>query len=98
MFLHRGPGDGEQAQVAQWLHRRGLAGLAYLFLQSLRPLNFLGSQGLLFLQPLLPLERWRDGAGAIARWLEEPEALEGFLAALEGVLKSDGARPGKEGV
>lgn len=98
MSLHGGPGDGEQAQLARWLDRRGLAGPAYLLLQGLRPLSFLGSQGLVFLQPLLPSEEWRRWTGVVARWLDEPEALEEFLGALEGVLRRTSARRGKEGV
>jgi|GEM_PF-1560643 hypothetical protein len=96
MSFHRGPNDGEQAQMVHWLNRRGLAGPAYLLLQGVRPLSFLGSQALLLVQPLLPFEPWRRRVGTLARWLEEPEDLEGLLGALEGVLQHERGRPGKE--
>lgn len=46
-------------------------------------MTFLFGQGLLFLQPLLPRQRWRQAAGRWAEILADRARLEVFLTALE---------------
>ena len=87
---------GEIEATLGWLQDAGLVGPAYLFLAGLRPLSFVGGQGLLFLQPLLPHAPWRSRAGALAEVLNDRSRLEALLAALERRLHSQGGRPGKE--
>ncbi len=88
--------DAEIESVASWLQEVGLIGPAFLLLHGLRPLAFVGGQGLLFLQPFLPLERWRYSVGRLAGILEDRSRLETLLAALEMQLQGPAGRPGKE--
>jgi hypothetical protein len=78
-----GKSSGDFESMANWLEDAGLAGPAYLLFQSLKPLSFVGGQGLLFLQPLLPHARWRSAAGHLAEILEDRSRLDNLLAALE---------------
>ena len=83
--------------VTSWLQDAGLVGPAYLLFSGLRPLSFVGSQGLLFLQPLLPQARWRSRAGILAEILQDRTRLDMLLAALETRLRgSQGGVQGKE--
>lgn len=86
----------EVESVASWLQEVGLAGPAFLLLHGLRPLAFVGGQGLLFMQPLLPLERWRSSIGRLAEILEDHSRLENLLTVLERQLQGPADRPGKE--
>ncbi len=88
--------DAEVESLASWLQEAGLNGPAYLLLQGLRPLSFVGGQGLLFLQPLLPFERWRAASGRLAGVLEDRSRLEALLRTLEARLQSPSAARGKE--
>lgn len=74
--------------AAARLDESGWAGPAYLLLQSLRPLSFLGGQGLLFLQPFLPFDRARSAMGRLAELLSDRSCMEALLAALETRLRS----------
>lgn len=84
-----------EAAVAR-LDETGWAGPAYLLLQSLRPLSFLGGQGLLFLQPFLPFAQARSAIGRLAELLSDRSRLEALLAALETRLRSKETQ-GQEG-
>jgi hypothetical protein len=79
-----------------WLDDVGLAGPAYVVLHGLRPLSFVGGQGLLFLQPLLPLGKWRSSAERLAGILADRPRLDSLLTALEGRLARAQGRRGKE--
>ncbi len=81
-------GDKDTQSFAAWLHKVGLAGPAYLLLQGLRPVSFLGGQGMLFLQPFLPVEKWRSAAGRFAGILDDRSRLDNLLALLEARLRS----------
>lgn len=83
--------------MVTWLQEAGLAGPAYLLFAGLRPLSFVGSQGLLFLQPLLPRAQWRSRAGNLSEILGDHSRLEMLLAALDARLRAgEGRTPGKE--
>lgn len=60
--------------IAAYLRRNGLATPALMLIQIARPLGFLGSQSLLLIQPLLPVQRWQAGIGQTARALEDEAA------------------------
>ena len=57
-------------RVATVIVRRGMAAPATVFLESMGPMNFLGSQALHFLTPLLDLAFKADEVGQVARLLE----------------------------
>ncbi len=84
------------AEELAWLEQAGLAGPAYLLLQTLRPVSFLLGQGALFVQPLLPLNRWRRTAGRLAALLNDRAHVEAFLTVLEAHLHDQGRSQRKE--
>jgi hypothetical protein len=89
-------GDSEAEAVLTWLEDVGLAGPAYLLLQGIRPATFFVGQGLLFVQPLLPVAGWRRGIGRFADLLSDRSRVEGFLTSLEARLRRRGGKQGKE--
>ena len=91
-----GYSDSEIESMADWLQDAGLAGPAYLLLQGLKPLSFVGGQGLLFLQPLLPHARWRATAGHLVEILEDRSRLDNLLAVLETRMSRPGHVRDKE--
>ena len=72
------------AHLVGWIQARGLRSPAILFLEAHKPLAPIGSQVLLFLQPLLrfvgPLLGW------YALLLEDPANVERVLSHLEHCL------------
>ena len=80
------PEAGGWAAELAWLEKTGLAGPAHILLQTLLPATFLLGQGVLFLQPLLPLQRWRWAAGRLSALLSDRAKVEAFLSALEAHL------------
>jgi|YNPNPStandDraft_1061719.scaffolds.fasta_scaffold06816_4 hypothetical protein len=86
--------DVEEA-VAR-LEESGWAGPVYLLLQSLRPLSFLGGQGLLFLQPFLPFARTRSAVGRLAELLSDRSRLEALLETLEARMRTRGTAEKEE--
>lgn len=79
--------DPEAEATVTWLLRAGLAGPAYLLLQTVRPVSFIGGQGLLFLQPLLPFGTWRRAVGGFAGLLSDRSRLDALLLSLEARLR-----------
>jgi len=76
------------ADLAGRVRDAGLASAAVLWLESLRPLSFLGGQVLHAAAPLLDLLLPDDEASRLARLLERRENLDVLLARLEA---GDGA-------
>lgn len=70
-------------QMADRVVRRGLAAPATLFLESVGPLNFLGSQVLYGLAPLLRFACERDDFDRAARVLERRDSLTRLAALIE---------------
>ena len=62
-------------RLAAGVARRGLKAPAVLFLESLRPLNFVGSQAMLFLQPMAGAALSGGEWERAARLLERRESL-----------------------
>ena len=95
--LQAGSPDGDVEVTAAWLDEVGLAGPAYLLLHGLRPLSFVGGQGLLFLQPMLPLGTWRAAAERLAGLIEDRSRLDILLETLEARLSDNKDKQRKEG-
>jgi hypothetical protein len=72
-------------RVARFVVRFGLAMPAILWLESMRPLTFVGSQFMHVLSPsvtaFLPINEW----DALARLLEEREGLEVLITRIEAL-------------
>ena len=83
--------------------RRGLAAPAALFLEAFGPLNFLGSQGLHAIAPLLDFVGNAADAERLAALLERRQAVEILRARIETLAggggsppSGSGARPGRD--
>ena len=67
-------------RLAAEVARRGLQAPALLFLESVKPLNFVGSQALVFLQPLagavFSAAEWKRAAAVLERREALPRLLE----------------------
>lgn len=72
-------------RVARFVVRFGLTVPAVLWLESMRPLSFIGSQSMLLLSPsigaFLPVNQW----DALASLLEEREGIEVLIARIEAL-------------
>lgn len=77
--------SGEQLadRVAAAIARRGLKVPAMWFLQTFKPLSFVGSQVLLVLQPLADIWGNEGSLGSYARLLEDADGIEMILRRLE---------------
>jgi hypothetical protein len=69
--------------LADAICRRGLAAPALFLIESVRPLNFIGSQMLHALAPLLTLVVEPSRVEALATALEDRETLERLLCKIE---------------
>ncbi len=67
---------------------RGMAGPTALFLESLGPMNFLGSQALHFLTPILAMVCSTRELEQTARLLERRDALPRLVALIEAKAES----------
>jgi hypothetical protein len=74
-------------KVAATVVARGMAGPAVLFLESAGPMNFLGSQALHFLTPILDLACESSQIERAAHLLERRDAIPRLIALIEA--KSD---------
>jgi len=88
-------------RIAAATVRRGLAAPALLFLETLAPLNFLGSQALHAVSPLLDLVGGAQEAQRLAAILERREAVALLQARIEAAAAaaatSTGLAPGPGG-
>jgi len=73
------------AQLALAIARRRMAGPAILFLESLRPLGYLGSQAMLFLRPFLTPLLNTERYDRLAEILERREGIEELVKAIESI-------------
>ena len=71
-------------RLARWIVERRLETPALLFLESSRPLSFVGSQAMHFFHPLASVLFTGPDYGRLARLLEDRENLSILLATLEG--------------
>ena len=70
-------------RAARAIVRRRLSAPALLFLESMRPLSFIGSQALLVLRPLLSLAVEPNEFQALYHTLEDRRNFEEFLRLIE---------------
>lgn len=71
-------------RLATEIVRRRLTTPAILFLESVKPLNFIGSQFLVFLDPIVRLFLTIPEYQRFARLLEERGTIERLIVAIEG--------------
>lgn len=77
-------------KVATAIVERRMAGPAVLFLESAGPMNFLGSQALHFLAPILDLACDAREIEQAARLLERRDAIPRLIALIEAASVTDG--------
>jgi len=70
-------------RMAEWIAARSLETPAVLFLESIRPLSFVGSQALVFLGPFAHVLFTTPDYDRLARLLERRENLEVLVRAIE---------------
>lgn len=71
------------ARIADKVVRRRLAVPAVLFLESVKPLNFVGSQLMVFMDPILKLVTTIPDYERLAKLLEERGSIERLIQAIE---------------
>ncbi|HID10408.1 MAG TPA: hypothetical protein EYP17_03800 [Candidatus Latescibacteria bacterium] len=70
-------------RAARAVVKRGLATPALLFLESVRPLNFIGSQAMRFLEPAVRSVFSAEDYGRFTRVLERREGLDALIGHIE---------------
>jgi hypothetical protein len=70
-------------RVARKVVRRGLTAPVILFLESMRPLNFVASQAMLFFGPFASVLFERRDFDVMQRLLERRESIEEILSRIE---------------
>lgn len=71
------------ARIADQVVRRRLAPVAILFLESVKPLNFVGSQLMVFMDPILKLFVTIPDYEKLVKLLEERGGIERLIQAIE---------------
>lgn len=79
-------------RAAQGVVSRGLAAPALMLLESLRPLNFLGSQGLAFFEPIATAAFDPEKYKRFRKLLEKRSAVSALIHAIERLEKAKGDR------
>ena len=87
------------AKLGHWLAQRRLETPAILFLESVRPLSFVGAQGMYFLEPFARAVFDVRDYERLARLLERRSNLELLVRAIEDAAdaREAAAKQGKEG-
>jgi hypothetical protein len=70
-------------RIADVLVRRGMSAPATIFLDSMGPMNFLGSQALHFLTPIIDCAFNAKEVEQVARLLERRETISQLIAVIE---------------
>lgn len=70
-------------RVAEIIVKRGMAAPATMFLESMGPMNFLGSQALHFLSPLIDCAFRASEVTRVAHLLERRDTLSRLIALIE---------------
>jgi len=71
-------------RLARWLVERRMETPALLFLETVRPLSFVGAQAMHFMHPLASVLYSGPDYARLARLLEDRENLSILLATIEG--------------
>ena len=77
-------------RIADVLVRRGMAAPATVFLESIGPMNFLGSQALHFFTPIIDCAFNAKEVEQVARLLERRETISQLIAVIE--VRSSGQK------
>jgi hypothetical protein len=75
--------------LAGWIARRRMATPAVLFLESVKPLNFIGSQALFFFEPVVKAFVGGAGYTRFATIMERRESVEIFLQRIEAADRAE---------
>jgi hypothetical protein len=78
-------------RVAEVIVRRGMAAPATMFLESMGPMNFLGSQALQFFSPIMECAFPAKEITHIARLLERRDTLSRLVTLIETKIVPQGA-------
>jgi hypothetical protein len=78
-------------RVADAVVKRGMAAPAVVFLESLGPMSFLGSQALHFFVPIIELAFSAQEVSQVAVLLERRDTTVRLIALIEAVLAPQGA-------
>lgn len=70
-------------RVADAIHRRGMAAPTVMFLESMAPMNFLGSQALHFMHPIIELAFSANEVEQVARLLERRDTISRLITLIE---------------
>ena len=79
-------------RIAETVVKRGMAAPATMFLESMGPMNFLGSQALHFLTPILDCAFSTKEVDQVARLLERRDTIARLIAIIEAKSAPQGAR------
>jgi hypothetical protein len=77
-------------RVAAAIVKRGMAAPATVFLESMGPMNFLGSQALHFLAPIIECALQAKEVEQVARLLERRDTIPRLIALIEAMSASHG--------
>jgi hypothetical protein len=78
-------------RVAEAIVKRGMAAPAMVFLESIGPMNFLGSQALHFLTPILEFAFNAKEVDQVARLLERRDTIAKLIGLIEAKSAPQGA-------
>jgi hypothetical protein len=78
-------------QIAETIVKRGMAAPATMFLESMGPMNFLGSQALHFLTPIIDCAFNLKEVEQVARLLERRDTVTRLVAIIEAKAAPKGA-------
>lgn len=82
-------------RIADAIVTRRMAAPAMLFLESIGPMNFLGSQALHFLAPIVECVLTHTELAQIARLLEQRNSLHRLAALIEAKVATAQGAPGR---
>jgi len=81
-------------RLARTIDRRGMSAPAILFLESVRPLNYIGSQAMVFLRPFLTFLFSPQDVERLAQIVERREGIHAIIEAIEAIGTED--TPGED--
>ena len=82
-------------RLAKWVVQRRMSAPALLFLESVKPLNFVGSQFMFFFEPIVKIFVGGKGYTRFAQLMENRDNVEAFLQCIE-VMEASSRNSGGE--
>jgi len=76
-------------RVAVTIDRRGMSAAAIFFLESLRPLNYIGSQAMVFLRPFLTMIFSQPEYEQLTAIMEHREGIRALVDEIETAMAAD---------